>query len=170
MYANGKDDPELLTSSLLQCVNECKRGYKRTIFLGSSKGGTCAIYYGLKNNASDIFAGVPQYFIGSYVNSKERVPVFKSMMGENAGEAEQTLLDSIMPRLLDENKHSLSKIHLLYSKAEHTYVEHIESMIVDFDKNHIQHIDTIESFTEHGDIGKYFSPWIKKQLNQIIDG
>ncbi len=143
-------------------------GYRKLVFLGSSKGGTCAIYYGLKNNATEIFAGVPQYYIGSYVDTPVHEKVFKSMMGENAGTADRNLLDEIIPQLFTEVNGSSSKIHLLYSRDEHTYPEHIQAMVTDLDRNSIEHIDTVEHFTEHSQIGKYFVPWIKAEIKRII--
>lgn len=38
------------------------------VTIGSSKGGTCAILYGLMTNAEYIIAGACQYRIGSYLN------------------------------------------------------------------------------------------------------
>lgn len=90
------------------------------------------------------------------------------MMGENAGTTERNLLDGIMPQLFTDMKGSLSKIHLIYSEDEHTYPEHIQSMIADMDVNSIEHVDTIEKFTEHNQIGVFFVPWIKAEINRII--
>ena len=42
-----------------------------------------------------------------------------------------------------------------------------EYMISDLDKYNITHEDTISHFTNHGDVGKYFSPWIKARLTEI---
>lgn len=83
MYANGSNQPEQLVQTL---INKIIGGgkYNYIITLGSSKGGTCAIYYGLEVGANDIYAGSCQYHIGSYVDSPEHQRVFKSMMGDDA--------------------------------------------------------------------------------------
>lgn len=134
------------------------------ITLGSSKGGTCAIYFGLSAKADEVYAAACQYHVGKYVNTEEHQKVFKSMMGESAGMKEQEVLDSIMPAMIKSNAGSKTKIHLMYSKEEHTYQEHIADLIADLDKCGIEHTDKIESFKEHGEVGKFFTPWIKEEL------
>ena len=86
------------------------------------------------------------------------------MMGADAGDAEQKILDSMMPNILQANANSHTHIHLMYSKDEHTYQEHIADLIKDLDKNGIEHTDKIESFKEHGEVGRFFIPWIKNEL------
>lgn len=135
--------------------------------MGSSKGGTCAIYYGLMFGATDIYAGACQYYIGKYLNVEERVRVFKSMMGKNATPEGQEILDKMLFNQLCTHRNSKSRIHLLYSKEEHTYSEHIQYLIADIEKNGIKHVDKIENFTDHGEVGEYFSPWIKHELKNI---
>lgn len=136
--------------------------------MGSSKGGTCAIYYGLKTGATDIYAAACQYHIGKYLNTDNHQRIFKEMMGNGAGKEEQAVLDSEMPNLLREKKECTSNIHLLYSKDEHTYDEHIKDMIMDMDKHGIKHIDTIKSFSDHAEVGRFFSPWIQEELTKNI--
>lgn len=135
--------------------------------MGSSKGGTCAIYFGLTSKADEVYAAACQYHIGSYLNTVEdnRIKVFRSMMGAAAGDAEQKMLDSMLPDVLQANAGSRTQIHLMYSKEEHTYYEHIADLIKDLDKNGINHTDKIESFKEHGEVGRFFIPWIKETLN-----
>ena len=132
--------------------------------MGSLKGGTCAIYFGLTSKADEVYAAACQYYIVQYLNTDEHKRFFQSMMGRNAGDKEQKILDSMMPDILQSNAGSHTHIHLMYSKEEHTYQEHIADLIVDFDKNGIEHTDKIEPFKEHLEVGKFFIPWIKKEL------
>lgn len=165
-YQNGSDDPLKYVSSLInQTVNKKNWGYDKIVTLGSSKGGTCAIYFGLTSKADEVYAAACQYYIGQYLNTDEHRRIFQSMMGADASDAEQKILDSMMPDVLQANAGSRTQIHLMYSKEEHTYQEHIADLIKDLDKNGIVHTDKIESFKEHGEVGKFFIPWIKKELN-----
>lgn len=68
--------------------------------IGSVKGGTCAIYYGLMFGASGIYSGACQYHVGAYLNSEDRVPVFKAMMCKYASKEEQKILDGMMPNII----------------------------------------------------------------------
>ena len=163
MYSNGSNRPELLVQSLVNQI-VAGMGYERIITIGSSKGGTCAIYYGLQMGANSIYAGACQYHIGSYVDSPEHRQVFLSMMGANAGIKEREMLDAKMPQCLQRNAGSKSKIHLFYSTVEHTYKDHTVDLISDLDKYHISHTDTIAQFATHSEVGKHFPSWIKEQL------
>lgn len=58
-----------------------KYKYKRTYYAGSSKGGTAAIYYGVKNNATAVFSGACQYNLGTYLSIDKHRDIFQSMMG-----------------------------------------------------------------------------------------
>lgn len=73
-----------------------------------------------------------------------------------------------MPKCINEHKNSNTIIHLLYSKEEHTFQDDIQYLISDLESNNIKHIDTIKNFYDHGEIGSYFSPWIKEELSIII--
>lgn len=96
------------------------------ITIGSSKGGTCAIYYGLLFGASDIYAGACQYYVGKYLNTEEHIGIFKAMMGTETSDKAQKILDSEMPEMIRKHKNSESHIHLLYSVNEHTYNDDIQ--------------------------------------------
>lgn len=74
-----------------------------------------------------------------------------------------------MPEMIRKYKNSESHIHLLYSINEHTYNDNIQYLVHDLDCNGIKHSDKIESFNNHGDIGKFFSPKIKHEIEKIIN-
>ncbi|MEA4822328.1 MAG: hypothetical protein VB122_08920 [Erysipelotrichales bacterium] len=159
-FENGQDKPYKLTESLINMV--ISRGEYDAIYTaGSSKGGTDAIFFGLQIGAKEIFSAACQYNVGSYLNDKERGNVFRGMMGQNAGEKEENDLNEVMPQQLKKFAHSKSLVHILYSKEEHTYKEHIIDLIEDLKKNDILFTEQVESFTEHGEVGKFFVPYLK---------
>ena len=65
-FEHKKDYPERCTQNLIDSILRGRK-YKDVITLGSSKGGTAAIYYGLKNNVNLIYAGACQYRVGDYL-------------------------------------------------------------------------------------------------------
>lgn len=83
------------------------------------------------------------------------------MMGESAGKSEQDVLDNKLKNLIVEKKGTSTIVHLLFSRLEHTYANHIESMIEELEINHIKHIDIEKDFENHNDVGKYFIPYIQ---------
>lgn len=119
--------------------------------------------------ASDIYSGACQYYVGKYLNTKEHVEIFKAMMGANASLKEQEHLDAEMSQKIRQHKGSITKIHLLYSKEEHTYQDDIQYLIKDLDENKIIHDDKVENFADHSEVGKYFSPWVKNEIEKVMN-
>lgn len=137
------------------------------ITLGSSKGGTCAIYYGLMIGADDIYAGACQYYVGNYLNTEKHLAIFKAMMGNIQHDAAVNILNRMLPDMLRQSGGTNCFVHLLYSKNEHTYDEHIRFLIEDLENSNIQFEEKLESFDDHNEVGKYFVPWILESLRKI---
>ena len=136
--------------------------YTSVYMIGSSKGGTAAIYYGLEFNATAVYAGACQYYIGDYLSRKEFAPIVEGMMGILPNQNVLSELNAIMPNQLKCHSGASTIIHLLYSKDEHTYQEHTLGLLTDLQKYDIPYTERIEHFTEHGDVGKFFSEHLKK--------
>ncbi len=162
-FMNGTDLPLQLTNGLINMIKG-KRRYKRLMMAGSSKGGTCAIYYGLEHEADEIFASACQYHVGSYLSSPNHRKVLEGMMGVNASEVDILRLNSMMPVQLDHHAHNKCLIHLCFSKDEHTYYDHIVDLIHDLTENDIHFIEKVDSYTLHDDNGLYFSAYLKQRF------
>lgn len=156
LYENGEKKPESITINLIDKTIK-KGNYKHLFFAGSSKGGTCAIYFGLVFHADEIFAAACQYHIGKYVSSE--MPdnkVFYAMMGKNAGEKESHILDDVMPNLLQKYKGSESVIHIFCSRQDPTYERHIKDLINSLDYFGYLYSETFESYATHSQVGESF--------------
>lgn len=163
MYEGGRTTPEELVNGLLtSIISENK--YKRIVTAGSSKGGTCAIYYGLLIGADSIYAGACQYYIGSYLNTAEHRQILEGMMGKRAGEEDVEVLNRKLYAVIRKSEGSDSLIHLLYSKQEHTYQDHIAPLIRDLDSFGLKYVEHIANFSDHAMVGKYFGPFLKNEL------
>lgn len=57
--------------------------------------------------------------------------------------------------MIEINANSKTIVNLLYSKAEHTYEDHIVYLIKKLDECNIKHNDQIEDFPEHSMVGNY---------------
>ena len=161
---NGSDTPRVLVESLISSVLD--RGkYKQFYTMGTSKGGTCAIYFGLILKAQHIYAGACQYYVGDYLDHEDRKTILSAMLGKTDYTQEDVAqVNRIVPSVIESNKNSCSTIHLLYSDKEHTYDEHIKFLLADLERNNIAFTQQVESFTNHADVGTYFIPFIQEQL------
>lgn len=164
LYENGSDEPYRETLSLIHSILR-KKKYKKVVTMGTSKGGTAAIYYGLEINASEILAGACQYNLGNYLFSKEAfAPILAGMVGSNAGQKEKDLLNSIMPLQLRKHAGGTSVIHLIYSKQEHTYEDDIVDLLKQLKESHYTVVKKIYDFNNHNDVGIYFKQYLSNYL------
>ena len=160
-FENGGTAPRGLTESLIgQVVSG--GGYKRVYTLGTSKGGTAALFFGLQINATAIFSGACQYNVGDYVHQEGREDIFHGMMGPNAGDDEAKILNQMMPKQIEKYKDTTSEIHILYSKQEKTYERQIVDLLAKFRECGVPYIEKEEFFTNHSDVGKYSIPYVKE--------
>lgn len=160
-FENGGVIPRELTESL---INLIVRGgeYKKIYTLGTSKGGTAALFFGLQMNATAIFSGACQYNVGNYVYQEGREDIFRGMMGQDAGDKEAQLLNQMMPRQIEQYKNTTSEIHILYSKQEKTYERQLVDLFSKLKECGIPYIEKEEFFTNHSDVGKYFISYVRE--------
>ena len=156
-YEGKKNYPEVLTQRLIEDV--LRKGlYSEIITLGGSKGGTAAIYYGLNNNASVVFAGACQYKVGDYLARHQyvnRPEQWEKVVGGKPTQEWIDILDHKLESMIDTHKNSKTLIKLIYSTEEHTYPEHIVYLLKKLDECNIKHDDYVEKFTNHSMNGIY---------------
>lgn len=167
-YEHKGNHPELLTQKLIDHI-VCSGNYETLITVGSSKGGTAAIYYGLKNHAKTIIAGACQYYVGQYLAKHQYVEKPYQWHDVVGGEPKQEqewidILDQKLPKMIDANSGCETELYLVYSTEEHTYQEHIAPLVAKLDECRIQHHDQVERFQQHSMIGHYFSEALNKLL------
>ena len=165
-FENGDSRPSELVRGLIRQVLDSKK-YSDVRTIGSSKGGSCAIYYGLEIGAKEIYAGACQYYVGNYLYTDKHMRIFKSMMGEAASMPACDELNGMLPKQICKFESSMSVVNLLYSKNEHTYDEHIIHLLEDLQKTNIAVREIIKDFTNHSDVGQHFSLYLKQELNNI---
>lgn len=162
MYENGNTFPEQITNRLIE--KYIKKGYKRIITVGSSKGGTCAIYFGLNFNVSEIYSGACQYNLGTYLHRPDHEMIFKGMMGANASERECKILNDKMPNCLEQHSNCSTKVHVFYSKKELTYERQIIDLLAKLKSCNIPFCDIESDFVEHDEVGAPFLKYLKQNL------
>ncbi|MEU9254607.1 hypothetical protein AB0D66_22495 [Streptomyces sp. NPDC048270] len=95
--------------------------------IGSAKGGSAALYFGLKYGYRNIVASVPQFLIGTHV--RESLPeVARPMMGE-VTEEKVRFLDSVLPDLVRARPNPAAGIYLLSSPQSEEYTRQVEPFL-----------------------------------------
>lgn len=167
-FENGTDLPLQLVSNLISTILANKK-YKNIFTAGSSKGGTCALYYGLKFNASEIFVGAAQYYIGRYLAIPKHKQVLSAMMGKEYSENDIQLLDNMVKQMIENCAGQKSIVHTLYSRKEIelSYQEHMQYMITDLKNAGFHVIEQEDNYLTHDENGIYFSEYLKKYFNNL---
>lgn len=99
--------------------------------LGFSKGGSAALYFGLKYDIKNIISSCPQLKIGTYI-SKEWGKTAKHIMGEDYTSKHITNLDKCLLDLLTPERVSDKNIYLISSPNDEQFAEQIEPFLYRF--------------------------------------
>lgn len=164
-FENGMSYPEeRVTLFINQFVKNKK--YKKVCTAGSSKGGTCALYYGLLCNANEIYAGACQYRIGNYLSIPIHQKIMEAMMGSGVGVDKIELLNNKLKNVIYNRINPDVRINLQYSKVEQekTYQTDMSYMIDDLKANGYSISEKEESFSKHADIGYYFPGYVIENI------
>lgn len=160
-FENGKNSPNILVSRLIEQI---RGGYKNIYTAGSSKGGTCAIYYGLKFNAKEVFSSACQYHVGDYLNTEKHRRIMEGMMGKNYGPEDVKRVNDELPNMIKENANAGTLINLYYSEKDHTYQDHIVDLKRDLDSAGIKYTITTDDYVKHSDNGIYFKGHLRRRF------
>lgn len=167
LFENGEGYPQEITLSLINNIIFSGK-YKSVITAGTSKGGTCAIYYGLTIGANEIFSGACQYNVGDYVWREEFRGIFYGMMGKDAGQEEVDLLNDIVKAKVREARKGKSMIHVFYSKKEKTYERHIIDLLSDLKKYEVPFVDIESDFEKHELVAEPFVKYVNNYLGKTL--
>ncbi|MFI9613444.1 hypothetical protein ACIHCM_17555 [Streptomyces sp. NPDC052023] len=92
--------------------------------LGASKGGSAALYYGLKYDYKNIVASTPQYFLGSY--SKGHGQLGDAVLGEGQPDENVAVMDAVMKDLLAEKTDLKRNIYVISSPGDYQYEQEVQ--------------------------------------------
>ena len=98
---------------------------------GFSKGGSAALYYGLKLGIRNIICTVPQIYIGNYIDNDWK-HVAEHMMGKSYTSANIQYLNNLIIKLLRSDTKLDRNIYLLTSETDIQYPTEIAPFLNDF--------------------------------------
>ena len=136
--------------------------------IGSSKGGTSALYYSIKTEADFCIIGAPQYHVGDYLSIATLSPIMDAIMGDHSENSKNRLNNYIKDEIFASHNNK-PKIYIHYSPYEHTYKDHIEDMIIDLNKaGYCVVEDNKYYYQKHSDVAKYFPSYLLGTINSIL--
>lgn len=140
--------------------------WSNIITAGSSKGGSAALYYGLKYNVGHIICGAPQTLIADYIN-RVTEETANYMLGTINQSEKAVQLNQIIYKQL--SKDVLSKIHLLSSESDSQYKTQVEPFLNTMENLGINFSATIDNkMKSHSDIATHFPSFLVNTLLLIM--
>ncbi|WNI21755.1 hypothetical protein [Streptomyces sp. ITFR-16] len=136
---------------------------------GGSKGGSAALYFGLKYGFRNIVSIVPQFRIGTYLHTQPTVAEF--MMGQ-VTEENVRILDNVIPDLVRAGANRGANIYVLSSPQDEQYPVQVEPFLGLF--NGYENFNFIFSdspyITDHTEVTRRNVPALMGLINFLIDG
>ena len=169
-YYLGKDSDFAIEKDVRSLINNiCKKiNPSKEFYIGSSKGGYAALYFGVERNNTSIIVGAPQYILGNYLNLPGHQEILRYIMG-NCKKQSIDDLNILLKNKLIENQNNGSKIYLHYSSEEETYNSDLKPLVEDLDKlKYVKYFDE-KDYKNHSELTKYFPQYIKDILKNNID-
>lgn len=169
-YYLGENGNWFVPEQVISLIEKVKteNALTKLITIGSSKGGTAALYFAIKCHAKFAVIGAPQYNLADYLNNDEHQAILSSIVGE-VNEKSIQRLNSVMPHCISEATDDKPEVYIHYSPFEHTYVTHIAQMLAALKQYNFDiEEDNNYTYTVHGDVGKYFPQYLLATLNKNI--
>ncbi|MFE7210658.1 hypothetical protein ACFU93_11840 [Streptomyces sp. NPDC057611] len=138
---------------------------------GGSKGGSAALYFGLRYGFRNIVSIVPQFLVGTYVR-KVHPKVAAFMLGEGAPEANVRAVDAIISDLVRSGNNRTANIYLLSSPQDEQYREQVEPFLGLFQGYENFNFIYSESpfITDHTQVTRRNVPALMGIVNLLADG
>ncbi|MFE5603584.1 hypothetical protein ACFQ8O_30890 [Streptomyces coelicoflavus] len=92
--------------------------------LGASKGGSAALYYGVKYGFKNIVASTPQYFLGSYSHGHGQLG--DAVLGEGQSAGNVATMDAVMKDLLDGESDFDRNVYVVSSPGDYQYEQEVK--------------------------------------------
>ncbi|WP_185064485.1 alpha/beta hydrolase [Kluyvera ascorbata] len=152
---------EAIYKFIMNSLNELALSKEQCTLIGFSKGGSSALYFGMKFGFKNILASVPQLKIGSYVKGNWR-QVAKHMIGESVSDDRVSALDSLLPNTINNDSDVNKNIYLLTSHSDTQFESEIKPFLHEFIKYKNFNLFYANSLlvTEHNQVTAYHVPLI----------
>ncbi len=163
---NRDNSIELSVMSLLS--NLCQEydiKHENIISQGSSKGGTCALYFGIKYGFGYAIAGGPQIRVGTYLS--HAAPDVLDFIAGGRGKEDILHLDNILYDMLKIPFKKFPKIFIHVGRGDHHYHGHILPFLNKLDEKGLEYEMNISNYHSHTSLGHYYPDYLITTLNSI---
>lgn len=162
-----KTTKQLLLSIINRCESRIMGGkLLNIIFLGSSKGGYSALNFSLLIPNIKVVIGAPQYYLGRYLAGEKNLPNLKFIIGEINEKNIEELDFRLKNRIVTSS--FKPKVYFHYSRAEHTYEDHVKDLLSDLKCAEISVEEDVQYYPQHGGLKDFYPPYLVKTIKEIL--
>ncbi|MFW0179404.1 DUF6270 domain-containing protein [Rothia sp. P7208] len=151
---------------------ELDLSWENIAYTGFSKGGTAALYFGLRHQVGAVISTVPQFFIGRYVR-KNWPAVFEYMKKPSAKpQTAQKTIDAVMSDLLKKAVEVKTHLYVMTSPNDYQYEEEIKPYLSSLERFENFNLLVSESplITQHNEVTAYNVPVLLALFQLVADG
>lgn len=167
-YYLGKDKDFMIEREVRALINKVrdKINPEKEIYIGSSKGGYSALYFGLEIKNSYIIIGAPQYNLGDYLSIPNHKSILEYIMGDSSNSS-IAKLNNLMKDKINLNKNN-NLIYIHYSTEEETYKSDIKPLLEELNRLNITVYKDQKEYKNHSELTLFFPSYINYVLELII--
>ena len=149
-------------------INRIGHPLRNMYFVGGSKGGYSAIYYGFKIPGVTVIAGAPQYLLGRYLNKENTLPNLEFLLHGKIDESGIRELDFRLKKVIAASSIVPQKIYLHFSDCEPTYEKHVRELLEDLEMLKIPIVKEVMKYESHSEVATYFPLFLLKVLEEEL--
>ena len=152
-------------------ANELEVPSQNIVSVGSSKGGTAALYYSLTYNYGHTIVGAPQIRISDFLKGLSKnvymQEVFYFLHGENEALLADYYNNLLYTRMVENRKKPEMFFHI--GDEDYHYQEHLVPFLNYCDSLRIPYNLDIQSYSDHSQTGTFFSPFLRNTMVKLIN-
>jgi hypothetical protein len=166
-YLIGESGDSSIEEGVISLINDICDKYRikreEVITNGTSKGGFCALYYGIKYNFGYVIAGSPQTKLGDYLCFFPEIADYISGGHESK---DISYLNSLLYNLVEDGD-EFPEIYIHVGEGDHHYKNHIIPFFNELDKKNVTYHLELRNYFTHSLIGNYYIEYLLKTLKSI---
>lgn len=155
-------------SLIMNIIRKHNISFEKVTLIGSSKGGTAALYYGLKYGFQNVISGAPQTQIGNFVLSEAPHRDVGIVVSGGEDEGDRLYLNKKFTNLEIPSGY-YKNFHLCVGTKDHHFKGHVNPL-----KYHLSNMNVTLNIKEipdatHKDLKYLFKDFIFESLNKIYN-
>ncbi|MDU4912108.1 accessory Sec system protein Asp2 [Clostridium baratii] len=164
----GKFDIETSVISLItEIMAKHNITFKNIISAGSSKGGSAALYYGLKYNFGEIIVGSPQYKIGTYLCDLSIKDYANEIFGSYSI-SNRVKYDNLINLIIKKNQYT--NINILTGLGDHQYKRVFKEFEDEAEILRLKLNEKLIDISSHDEISKKFPEYLLDNVIRVLKG